>query len=242
MQNEFSAKSTQIFDTIYSGSDVLEIMAEAVRYNAFLTNEVLRYAPKSGHVLDFGAGIGTFSAPAAKLGLKVTCVEADDGQRSKIRELHGLNSFKNIEEIANSSVDYVFTLNVLEHIEDDVEALRQLNRVLAPGGLIYVFVPAFPILYSEFDRRIGHYRRYRKGNLVQAVTAAGFSDITAKYCDSLGFAAALTYKMVSGQDGTVSPSAVGLYDRYIFPLSRIIDIAANPFIGKNVALTARKPS
>jgi hypothetical protein len=39
-----------------------------------------------------------------------------------------------------------------------------------------------------------------------------------------------------------SPSTVGLYDRYLFPLSRLLDLAASPFIGKNVGLTARKPS
>jgi ubiquinone/menaquinone biosynthesis C-methylase UbiE len=193
MKNNSCANLDENWDSSYSGGDVLEIMKEAVRYNAFLTNEVLRHSPKSGHVLDFGAGIGTFSAPVAKLGLQVTCVEYDDGQRSKLKELHALSSVKQIEEVADSAVDYVFTLNVLEHIEDDGEALKQLYRVLRPGGQLYVFVPAFQVLYSEFDRRIGHYRRYRKGELVRAVTKADFQGISARYCDSLGFAAALTY-------------------------------------------------
>ncbi len=240
MRNAFAEKSTNVQSIDYSGSDVLEIMAEAVKYNAFLTNEVLSHAPKSGHVLDFGAGIGTFSAPVAKLGLQVTCVEYDDGQRSKIKELHGLASVKRIESVADASIDYVFTLNVLEHIEDDVKALKQLYRVLKPGGRLYVFVPAFQLLYSEFDRRIGHYRRYHKAGLVQAVAKADFQDIEARYYDSLGFAAALAYKLVSKQDGKVSPSTVGIYDRYVFPVSRLLDIAASPFIGKNVGLTARK--
>lgn len=241
MRNEFVEKLPKARNIDYSGSDVLEIMAEAVKYNSFLTNEVLSHAPKFGHVLDFGAGIGTFSAPVAKLGLQVTCVEYDDGQRAKIKELHGLASVKRIEDVADTSIDYVFTLNVLEHIEDDVKALKQLYRVLKPGGRLYVFVPAYQLLYSEFDRRIGHYRRYHKAGLVRAVAKADFKEIEARYHDSLGFAAALAYKLVSKQDGKVSPSTVGIYDRYVFPLSRVLDIAASPFIGKNVGLTARKP-
>jgi hypothetical protein len=50
----------------------------------------------------------------------------------------------------------------------------------------------------------------------------------------------LAYKLVSKQDGKVSPSTVGIYDRYVFPVSRLLDVAASPFIGKNVGLTARK--
>ena len=76
---------------------------------------------------------------------------------------------------------------------------------------------------------------------MQAAAKADFQNIEARYYDSLGFAAALAYKLVSKQDGKVSPSTVGIYDRYVFPLSRLLDVAAKPFIGKNVGLTARKP-
>ena len=65
--------------------------------------------------------------------------------------------------------DSVVLVNVLEHIDDDVGALADLRELLEPGGRLCVFVPAFDGLYSDFDRRIGHRRRYRRSQLVTAV-------------------------------------------------------------------------
>src|SRR6185312_8193629 len=69
--------------------------------------------------------------------------------------------------------DAVVALNVLEHIPDDVGALRSFTRLLRPGGAVVLIVPAFPIAMSAFDRAIGHQRRYRKHTLRAAVQAAG---------------------------------------------------------------------
>ena len=51
-------------------------------------------------------------------------------------------------------------INVLEHIEDDVAALRTLRRLLRPGGRIVLYVPALNGLYGAYDRKVGHFRRY----------------------------------------------------------------------------------
>ena len=73
-----------------------------------------------------------------------------------------------------SGFDSVICLNVLEHIEDDVGALRRLHDLLAPRGRIVLIVPALQSLYGEIDRAIGHYRRYERDDLAAKLRAAGF--------------------------------------------------------------------
>src|SRR5262249_33076466 len=81
-------------------------------------------------------------------------------------------------------IDVAVLLNVLEHIEDDVGAIRQLYRILKPGGSVVVEVPAGPHLYDIYDRVLMHWRRYRCGDLCAALQKAGF-EIT--YRSHLGF-------------------------------------------------------
>jgi SAM-dependent methyltransferase len=74
--------------------------------------------------------------------------------------------------IEDGSVDAVLSANLLEHVPDDVAALAEIHRVLRPGGLAAIIVPAGPGTYDYYDRFLGHERRYARGEL--AHKAAGF--------------------------------------------------------------------
>jgi 2-polyprenyl-3-methyl-5-hydroxy-6-metoxy-1,4-benzoquinol methylase len=78
------------------------------------------------------------------------------------------------EEFIRYGFDTVVCLNVLEHIEDDHFALQQMRDVLMPGGRLALLVPAHRVLYGEFDRAVGHYRRYEKSELIGKLEQAGF--------------------------------------------------------------------
>jgi SAM-dependent methyltransferase len=84
----------------------------------------------------------------------------------------------------DQSFDGLVLLNVLEHIEDDVAAVRQVSRILKPGGVAVIEVPAGPGLYDVYDRELMHFRRYRMEDLLKKLRAAGF-EITGK--SHLGF-------------------------------------------------------
>ena len=73
------------------------------------------------------------------------------------------------------SFDAVVMLNVLEHIQDDCNALQQVHRILKPGGIAVIEVPAGPGLYDAYDKALRHFRRYRMSDIAEKMSAAGFS-------------------------------------------------------------------
>lgn len=225
----------------YSGTDNLEVMLEAENYNRFLVDEVLRHYPGQGQVLDFGAGVGTFSAMVRDRGLDVACLEPDAAQRARLIA-SGFTAYADAAEVPAGSVSYVFSLNVLEHIPDDLSAVRTIATMLKPGGVAYIYVPAFPVLFGPMDRKVGHVRRYRLGGLRALFRAAGLEVTEGGYADSLGFLATLVFNALPSRDGGLSAGPVRAYDRLAFPLSRLGDRLVSRLFGKNAWLVARRPA
>jgi len=224
--------------TPYTGVENLEVMREAENYNRYLFDLVRRNAGDAKRIIDFGAGSGTFSLRCAALDVEVTAVEPDQELRARLSE-HGINVAADTSALPDRGFDYAYSLNVLEHIDDDVEALRQLRSKLAPGGRMLIYVPAFPVLFTSMDTKVGHVRRYTRATLLRSVTAAGFTVDDIRYADSLGFFATLAFKLISNGGGDLDRRAVRLYDRLAFPLSRAVDVLTHRWFGKNLVLLAR---
>jgi SAM-dependent methyltransferase len=223
----------------YGGSENLEVMREAVNYNRYLLRTLRRYAPQRGRVLDFGAGNGEFARPVKALGYDVSAVEPDRALQQRLADA-GIGAVAAASAFADDSFAYIYTLNVLEHIENDVEAVRELRAKLAPGGTLLVYVPAFPVLYTSMDRKVGHIRRYTRSTLVNAISQAGLTTESVRYVDSLGFFATLFFKHFGGSSGEINRGMLRLYDRIVFPLSRALDRLTGAWFGKNLLLIARK--
>lgn len=224
----------------YTGTDNLEVMAEAVNYNRFLVDRIAGEASPGDRILDFGAGIGTFALALTQAGHRVDCLEPDAGQASRLNAL-GLTTYTALEQVDDGSLDYIYTANVLEHIEDDAGTVHALLQKLRNGGHLLVYVPAFNLLYSSMDRKVGHLRRYRAGELTALARAAGFVGVHCRYVDSLGFAASLAFRAIGNDTGDINMTALKLYDRVVFPVSRVLDRITGRWFGKNVLLTAVKP-
>ena len=124
-------------------------------------------------------------------------------------------------------------INVLEHLDDDVDALRRISGQLAPGGRLVVFVPAFDLLYSNFDRSIGHHRRYRRASLDAAFEAAGLRPLGARYVNLPGWFAWLLMVRLADRPPT-DQRMVKLYDRTVIPVLRRIEGRFAPPFGQSV--------
>lgn len=226
----------------YTGVRTLEVLTCAVKYQRFLSGLLTRAAgvPGAGQmVADFGAGLGTFARDARSLGWQVTCVELDPALRAHLRA-DGFEAAESLDDISPRSLDFLFSYNVLEHIEDDASVVGDFHRVLKPGAPLLLYVPAYAVLYGPLDRAVGHVRRYRRRGLVELVESAGFTLKTCHYSDSIGFAAALAHRVIGDGSGRLDERAVRFYDRAMFPVSRRLDHFARRFIGKNLVLIAHR--
>lgn len=215
------------------GSENLEVMREAENYNHFLL-ELVKYRMQGcERVLDFGAGNGLFAHSMRAQGHKVSCLEPEPLLAESLDQ-DGFNVYSSLDGIPTASFDGIYTLNVLEHIEDDIEVLSSLRRLIKPGGQFFIYVPAFKVLFSAMDTKVGHVRRYRLNELLNKCKMAGFEINSASYADSLGYFASLAYRFVGSGDGSLNIDTIKLYDRYFFPLSRGLDRLTHRFFGKNV--------
>lgn len=227
--------------TSYTGHRILEAMRSAPRYAGEIYLQLRSsIPPTAGPILDFGAGDGLFAEKFLTDGAAVECVEPDVANQAILRAL-GLKVAGTIAELDNNRYCLAYSINVLEHLQELDWYLGELNRVLRPGGTLFVFVPAFNALSTSLDNEVGHVRRFTRQILASTLDQAGFEVVSLRYFDSLGFLAALTVRLLE-KFGLFeySDGSVGLYDRRIFPISRIGDRILGNVLGKNLLAVTRK--
>jgi SAM-dependent methyltransferase len=222
----------------YSGVDILEALESAHNYNDYLTH-LIRESTESEDLIDFGAGIGTFSKRLRTAGYRVRCIEPDPVQRQRLEE-QGFDTLDNITSVPDDSASFVFSLNVFEHIEHDTIAIREVHRKLKHGGTLLIYVPAFECLWTSLDEKMCHYRRYTKTTLRHLVEQEGFTIEHARYADSLGFIATLVFRLLNRSASTLTAAAISFYDRWVFAPSRVLDRVFGRWFGKNVWVLCRK--
>ena len=131
-------------------------------------------------------------------------------------------------------------INVLEHIEDDVAALRTLGGVVRDGGRIIVYVPALNGLYGAYDRKVGHFRRYARWRIAEVMEAAEVGPLVIRYVNVLAIPAWLLF---SHTNVDRAPSGrLSLWDRTGTPLTRLIESRVHPPLGLNLFCVAEVTS
>jgi len=221
----------------YAGKPELQ-QTEALRnYNRFICRLFSREY-EGGVILDFGAGIGTLADQMSDLG-DITCVEVDPEHAETLRA-KGYEVLSSVDLLKDETVSFAYSSNVLEHLDDDLGALKAIHQKMRPGGRLALFVPAFESIWTALDDRIGHKRRYTQKSLKDVVARSGFRVENAYYVDSIGFLLALLFRLIGSKDGSLNTAHLVIFDRVIFPMSRALDVICRRFFGKNVYLVAQK--
>ncbi|WP_395106458.1 class I SAM-dependent methyltransferase [Actinomadura sp. SCN-SB] len=223
--------------------------ADKPRYRRYQYDLIAPHCGRS--VLEVGAGLGEFAAQFTGLDrLVVTDVDPDAVTVAKSRFAEDGTAAREIEvrqfDLAaghrlDRPVESVVAINVLEHFDDDAGILELLAGSVVPGGSIVLWVPGYQSLYSDFDRRVGHFRRYTPRTLRDAIARSGLACELARPVNLLG-GLAWWAAMRLGRARKPASGAVGLYDRVIVPVTRVLDRALPVPFGQSVLAVARVPA
>lgn len=196
-----------------------------------LADYLARYGavPKDAKILEIGCGTGHNLPMLGAFG-EVDAIEIDPAAREiaseRLGKPVGSSPLPDLTGVATGSYDLVAVLDVVEHIEDDVAALKAMARLLKPGGKILITVPAHQWMWSAHDVVNHHKRRYSKRTLLAALETAGLKWHKLRWFNSLLFpvavAARFAGKLMGKDDSDDSPPPAALNKAFetIFGLER----------------------
>jgi SAM-dependent methyltransferase len=230
----------------YPGAE-LALFAQARNWKFYVKSEIGEYLV--GDVLEIGAGIGgTTIALNDGSARRWLCLEPDQNQVNQLQSLVARNNGPAPLVMVGSLAAFaqkptfncILYIDVLEHIDDDHLQIRTAAQLVRPGGHIVVLSPAHQWLFSEFDKSIGHRRRYNKRSLGKLMPS-GWKEIKLKYLDSVGVLVSLG-NVIALRQPLPTLSQVELWDRICVPLSRAFDRISLGTFGKSVLAVWQNPA
>lgn len=245
-----SSKVFEFKNDDVEGLATLESIANADKLNEWMFSEVAPYA--SGRVLEIGSGIGNISKFCIVNDWDITLSDIRDHYCDMLKEK--FSSHKNLRDVLNldlvhpdfeniysdkiGSYDFVFALNVVEHIEEHELALKNAKKLLTDSGKVFILVPAFQQLYNQFDKELYHYRRYTKKSLELVIQNAGFKNEKSFYFNAAGIPGWVLYGGILKHK--IIPSGQMKVFNNLVPIFRILDKILLKRVGLSTIIVARK--
>jgi SAM-dependent methyltransferase len=228
----------------YSGTE-LDSLAEAKNYYAWVMRQFAPYAGPT--MIEVGAGIGTFSEfilgdpkvtkliaiePATNTYPHLAKRFAGD-PRVEVRQGYLSQHSENLEG------DAIVAVNVMEHVPDDAQFLRDAFASVKAGGRLLLFVPALPAIFGTLDVAFEHHRRYTRTSLRAVIEGAGWRPLRISYMNLPGIAAWFMAGRILKKDSIAARDAK-TYDRLVIPWLSRLEAAVEPPVGSNlIAIAAR---
>jgi len=223
-----------------------ERMARAENYFAWQHSLVTRELGR--RIIEIGCGIGNFTRLLLDREA-VLAVDAEPGcierlqqrfpDRSNLRAVACDVMAPELNELQSFRADSCVCLNVLEHIEDDRDALRRMADVVAPGGVLILLVAASPSLYGPIDKLLGHYRRYTRASMARLAAEAGLAVKSCFYLNAIGFFGWWTNSHILKRDRQ-SSAQIAFFDRYVVPVASRLESLLHPPFGQSLFVVLKK--
>ena len=224
----------------YQGLE-LENFDKAVIWRKYIYLLIKKYV--SNDVLEVGAGIGSFTKNYRKKIRNLTLSEIDDSNfnflTKKFKDKNNIKVINSFTGQISETFNTILHLNVLEHIEKDVEEINQALKKLKPNGHLIILVPAHNELYGKFDKAIGHIKRY-KIDFFKSLKLDNAEVMELYYLDSLGYFLYYLNKIFFKEEIYPTKLKIFLWDKLFTPFSMILDKLLYYKFGKNVMCVIKK--
>ncbi|MEL0454967.1 class I SAM-dependent methyltransferase [Flavobacteriaceae bacterium SZ-1-7] len=245
MDQKFEFKENDEF-----GLETLDTIAQADKFNQWMYQTIKPFC--KGNILEIGSGIGNISTFFIKDGYPIFLSDIRENYCTKLNDKFNQHSnFLGAEvlDLTHPDFDYkyqhhlakydtVFALNVVEHIKDDVLALRNCYKLLAKNGCAIILVPSYRTLFNQFDTELGHYRRYTKSSLSNVFINSNLKIIHKQYFNFVG----ILGWFVSGKilrKKTIPKGQMQLYNTFV-PIIKIIDKLILNSMGLSTVIVGKK--
>lgn len=167
------------------------------RRRLVLQELALRTGSHPGPILDLGCGTGGMLPYLRQFDTAVGLDSAPEAALAcRKREMPFVHGWGSDLPFRDEAFGIITALDVIEHVNDDRSMLAEMRRVLKPGGLLVITVPAYQFLWSQHDEANHHQRRYARGGLASLVEGGGLEMLKASYFTTLLFPAAVFRKAI----------------------------------------------
>lgn len=223
-------------------------MSTADRYARYLYDCVKHWLKPP--ILEIGSGFGTYTQFLLRHG-QVICADIDAACLDQVQHRYtgqdvlttqvDLNAGEQVRALGRFCFYSAFSTNVLEHIGNDEEALRNVRYAIAPNGTLCLVVPSHPRLYGYMDAQAGHFRRYTRRSVARTLTAAGWRVQRTFYVNALGgLGWWFNHRCLRPRsiDSPAINSQLLIYDRLLVPVARLTDWMWRRVFGLSVVAIA----